>query len=252
MSFSAQPLRPPEPPPRRVSATTVILSLAVAAFGAATIVLAVLHFRPAAPGAAGGAMDDGVLKQGDTVSPKIKYTDVVTYPIPYAAPPNLKLIAPTRVYEIVKQDETGFTWKAVAKVDDFKDEKRHVIEGFMGRDMAFQANAGHLKANLQIEDFTWEAKGVRPGKDTVFVQPGVFNTIAGTEGEVKFPIPYAAAPNVELTGQASFSVIIVESRPTGFKWKNVPQPPGPGVVNSGNVNWKAKGLRATESQQKSL
>jgi hypothetical protein len=74
------------------------------------------------------------------------------------------------------------------------------------------------------------------------------DTVADKEGEVNFSIPYAVAPNVELTGPASGAVIIVESRPASFKWKNVPQT-GPFVVNSGSVSWKAKGVRATEIQQ---
>ncbi len=214
MSTSIQSLpNPPAPPPRGLSAATLILALALAIFVVSTIVLAVLHFRPAAPGAAAGVVvDAAVLQQRDTVSPRSTFTGTVNYPLPYGAPPNLKLTAtgPTgREYEIVKQDEASFTWKALANVDDFKDDKRHVFEGFMGRDMAFQANAGALRPNLTLQDFTWEAKGVRPGKDTVFVQQGVFNTIADKEGEVNFPIPYGAAPNVDLTGQASGAVIIV-------------------------------------------
>jgi hypothetical protein len=247
MSTSAPPpAPPPSPPPRGISATTVILALALAVCATATIVLAVLHFRP---GASGVTADETVLHQRDTVSPQTAFTGVVFYPLPYGAPPNLKLTAPTRAYDIVKQDETGFTWKAVAKVDDFKDDKRNLIDGFAGRDIAFQSGVGALKTNLQFEDFTWEAKGARPGKDTAFVQQGAFNTVADKEGEVNFPIPYGAAPNVELTGPASGAVIIVESRPASFKWKNVPQST-PSAVNSGSVNWKAKGVRATEIQQK--
>ena len=251
MSTSIQALpNPPAPPPRGISATTVILAVALAVFATATIVVAVLHFRPAAAGAAAGVVvDEAVLRQSDTVSPKAAFTGVVIYPVPYGAPPNLKLTAPARDYEIVKQDENGFTWKAVAKLDDFRDDKRHLIEGHLGRDIAFQTNVGAIKPNLQFEDFTWEAKGVRPGKDTVYVQQGVFNTIADKDGEVNFPIPYGAAPNVEFAGQASGAVIIVESRPASFKWKNVPQA-GPFAVNSGSVSWKAKGIRAVEIQQK--
>jgi hypothetical protein len=63
---------------------------------------------------------------------------------------------------------------------------------------------------------------------------------------VNFPIPYAAAPNVELSGPASGAVIVAESRPTGFKWQNTPQTT-PSATNTGSVNWKAKGVRITES-----
>jgi hypothetical protein len=257
MSTSIQSLpNPPAPPPRGLSATTLILALALAVFVASTIVLAVLYLRLESPGAAArgdaapGAVANGAaMQQRDTVSPHSSYTGTVNYPLPYGAPPNLKLSAATREYEIVKQDEAGFTWKALAKLDDFKDDKRHLMEGHLGRDIGFQTNVGALKPNLRFEDFTWEARGMRPGKDTVFVQQGVFNTIADKEGEVNFPIPYGAAPNVELTGQASGAVIIVESRPASFKWKNVPQA-GPFAVNSGSVNWKSKGVRAAEIQQK--
>jgi hypothetical protein len=104
-----------------------------------------------------------------------------------------------------------------------------------------------LKPNLQYEDFTWEAKGLRAGSDpggmSVFPQDGTFNTVFGKEGEVNFPIPYAVAPNVELSGNPSGKVIIVESRPTGFKWKNAGDND---FSHSGSVIWKARGVRATE------
>ena len=49
-------------------------------------------------------------------------------------------------------------------------------------------------------------------------------TAAGQSGEVKFPIPYATAPNVELPNSGFNVTIIVESNATGFKWKNSAEP----------------------------
>jgi hypothetical protein len=245
MSFTAQPPSN-APAPRGVSATTLILSLALAVCATAAIVLAVLHFRHYESGS--GAAD-GVLVQHDTVSPGTTATGAVRYPVPFAAPPNLKITSPERDYNILKQDETGFTWAAIATMDDIRDDAdaRRNAQGMMG--VGFrnaQQLSDKLKAGLRFEDFTWEAKGVRAGKDTPFVQNGTFNTLAGQEAEVSFEIPFANAPNIELSGPASGSVIVVQSRPTGFKWKNVPQS-NFGAVNSGSVSWRAKGLRAADS-----
>ena len=55
---------------------------------------------------------------------------------------------------VVKQDETGFTWKAVPNLDEFKDDRRKEAEGMFGRDMGFLSGVGALKPNLQLEDFT--------------------------------------------------------------------------------------------------
>ncbi len=87
---------------------------------------------------------------------------------------------------------------------------------------------------------------MRPGKDTIFPQEGTFNTVAGKEGQVNFPLPYDLAPNVELSGPAPVSsmVIVVESRPTGFKWLNAGKDE---KVHSGTLTWKARGVRATDA-----
>src|SRR5690348_133990 len=135
MSISTQPLSDPHSPPAKsVSVTTLILSLALAVSTTAAVCLAVLYFRhPAAPGGAGGGplaavfggeppvQKDGYepLVQKDAVSPQTNHTGTVYYPIPYASPPNLKLTASKRQYDIVKQDELGFTWMARPTPDDF-------------------------------------------------------------------------------------------------------------------------------------
>jgi len=105
-----------------------------------------------------------------------------------------------------------------------------------------------LKPNLKYEDFSWEARGFRAPKGapilTVFPQEGTFRALPGEQGEVGFKVPYATSPNVELS--SSFHVhenlVIVECRPTGFKWKSVAKDPN----DRGDVVWKAKGIRATE------
>ncbi len=256
MSISTQPLPPlPTPPPRGISITTLFLSLALAVSVTAAVILAVLYSRQ--PGSAGGGGGGGALAaifgeealvQKDTVSPQGKYTGVVYYPMPYGSPPNLKLTAPKRQYDIVKQDETGFTWMALPALEDIKDEWRKDFEAGGSR-KPFDLLLGQtwFKPNLQFEDFTWEAKGVRATKEALamrpFEQTGKFNTIVGKEGEVNFPIPYAVAPGVELSGSPSGVVIIVESRPTGFKWKNGGDN---AIFHNGEVTYIAKGIRATE------
>jgi hypothetical protein len=255
MSISTQPLpSPPAPPSRGVSVTTLMLSLALAVSTTAAVILAVLYFRQPAAGAdrAGGnpiaaLFGDEPLVQKDTVSPQSSYTAIVYYPIPFGSPPNLKLTSTRRQYNIVKQDETGFTWMARPLLDDFKDDMRQEAEASLINKAFGQLFVNALKPNIQFEDFTWEAKGVRPGKDVdgsrPFEQTGKFVTLAGKEGEVNFPIPYALAPNVELSGSQAGVVIIVQSRPTDFKWKNGGDN---NFIHSGEVTWKSKGVRATD------
>ena len=137
MSISTQPLpAPPRPPRAGVSITTLLLSLALAVSVTAAVILAVLYFRQ--PGSASGGGGGGALAaifgeeplvQKDTVSPQSKYTGIVYYPTPYGSPPNLKLTASKRQYDIVKQDETGFTWMARPMLEDFKDERQKDAAG---------------------------------------------------------------------------------------------------------------------------
>src|SRR5262245_51847939 len=59
-------------------------------------------------------------EQTDAISPGSKFTNQYFYPIPYASPPNLKLICDDkkRVVEIVKEDEFGFVWMIRPCLDD--------------------------------------------------------------------------------------------------------------------------------------
>ncbi|HEX5269067.1 MAG TPA: hypothetical protein VFW33_01205, partial [Gemmataceae bacterium] len=161
MSIAAQPLSgPAAPPPRGVSVTTLILSLALAVATTAAVVLAVLHLRrPAAGGGPIAAiLGEEPLAQKDTVSPQSSYTGIVYYPIPYGSPPNLKLTSAKRQYDIVKQDEAGFTWMARPLLDDFKDDKRQEAEATNLISTPFgQLFLNAIKPNLHFEDFTWEA-----------------------------------------------------------------------------------------------
>ena len=68
-----------------------------------------------------------------------------------------------------------------------------------------------------------------------FEQTGTFNSGPGTEGQENFPIPYATAANVTLSGYG----VVVEATTTGFKWKNAGNTGGP-------ATWTAKGIRATK------
>jgi hypothetical protein len=102
-----------------------------------------------------------------------------------------------------------------------------------------------MNPSAEFEEFTWEAKGMPASKDTmpmrVFPQEGSF-LFAAKEGTVTFPIPYATAPNVELSGTLGRSIVVVESRPTGFKWKSTSS----GSPDNIAIRWTAKGLRAME------
>ncbi len=241
MSFSTEPTPvPPQPRAPSLSLKSVILLalVGVCVLAAVTIFVSVLFSRR------GGGGSAAPLEQHATVSPQGKYTGAVNYPVPFGLPPNLTLTSSGRKYDILKQDEKGFTWQAQTLADDFKDDKQREAESETFRNnWGFLHATNKLKPNIQFEDFTWTAKGVPEGKDTIFPQEGTFNTVAGLEGMVNFPIPYENAPNVELSGPANVLgvVVIVESRPTGFKWKNT----GKEGMHSGTLSWKAKGIKAT-------
>jgi hypothetical protein len=66
-------------------------------------------------------------------------------------------------------------------------------------------------------------QGTRKSKGTTgdFEQTGEFRAHKATTGEVVFPIPYKEPPVVELKVKLGLhDVEVVESRTTGFKWKN--------------------------------
>lgn len=246
MNTTTQPASDhPAPPAKGISVGTFILSLALAVSLTAASILAFLHFRQ--PGGGGGpavAIGAAPLVQKDTVSPQSKFTGIVYYPVPYASPPNLKLTASKREYDIVRQDETGFTWSARSLPEDLRDDMRKEHESEIGN--AIEGIMGWMKPNIVFEDFTWEAKGVRDaGSIRVLEQTGTFNTVFGKQGEVNFALPYALAPNVALSGTADGAVIVAESSPTGFKWKNVAAIDN-GFSTNGEITWTAKGVRATQ------
>jgi hypothetical protein len=263
MSITAQqPAAAPVLPARSVSVTTLVLALALAATTTSAIAFAVLYFRQPAPAVGSGgngspvAADDPLVQRG-TVSPRQIASDIVHYETPYATPPNLKLTPVKRTYDILRQDETGFTWKARPMVEDFADEalKRAEVDMKGGNvhvlmlDYLLQwASSYPLKADLRYEDFSWEARGMRIPKGgplmVPYAQEGTFRALAGEQGEVGFRIPYATTPNVELSSgfHQHENIVIVECRPTGFKWKSVAKDPN----DKGDVVWKAKGVKATE------
>jgi hypothetical protein len=182
------------------------------------------------------------LAQRDVVSPKRAPFGQVYYPIPFAATPSLKLTASKRAYQIDKQDEYGFTWRADLTADDFPatENKDTVAAWLRNFTPSYMAN---LKDGLVFEDFTWEAKGVRgvglPARSEL---TGTFNTLPNTEGEVAYELPFAQPANVELSGGNSVFVTVTEMRATGFKWKNVTEK-GKEWIGTGAVTWKARGVR---------
>jgi hypothetical protein len=72
-----------------------------------------------------------------------------------------------------------------------------------------------------------------------FEQSGPFDG-AGGQGEVNFPIPFASPPNVKLD-YSGRTTVVVETKPTGFKWKDV----GAGS-HAAMGTWTAKGIKASK------
>lgn len=239
---------PANPPARGISILTLILALALAVTTTAAVLLAVLHLtgssRVGTPASGVGGLvaavtGEGPLAQQGSVRTEEETTGVVYYPIPYASPPNLTLTSPQRRYTLLEQSETGFTWS-----------KGSVIEALKGvADEVKGKEEKQPKPKPAMEEFTWEAKGVRgnPNQPSMRLleQKGSFMTVGGQEGEVNFPYPYTTAPHVELSGSFNCheSTVIAECKPTGFKWKNVGDPKS-GRTN-GDVRWTAKGIKAT-------
>jgi hypothetical protein len=259
MSITTQPIASSATPAAKsVSLTTLFLSLALAVCATAAVLLALLYFRPQATAGSGGSPVAGVAGdepyvQKDTVSPQksqLRTSGTVHYAWPYAATPNLKLTSSKRMYDIVKEDEMGFTWSARVTWDDVPDDVRKGAElnHPLGQAVTVEwlQSLGQLvlKPGVEFEDFTWEAKGVKATKETlamtVYPQEGSFQAIPGMEGHVNFEIPYAVAPHIdlELNGRP---VVVIESRPTGFKWKD-----SSSSISGVTIHWKAKGIRATE------
>ncbi len=179
---------------------------------------------------------DLTLKHSGKVKREEKMAGMVVYPRPFAQPPRLGLEHATAgAFEIVAQDEFGFSWiaKELRKTEfhqlehDVKDGKRSEFK--KAWEVAFFDPS-----------FTWTAVGMPgvPGKSRprFLEQSGKFNSVIGEQGEVIFPLAYPAAPNVELSG--SSMTIVVESRPTGFKWKNT----GKDAAENKLITWKSKGL----------
>jgi len=77
--------------------------------------------------------------------------------------------------------------------------------------------------------------------DRVYEQSGRFNAIAGKEGLVRFPVPYQAVPNLELSHHPQLNkTFVTETKSWGFRWKNN----GPDdLFNNGSIAWKARGMR---------
>lgn len=72
-----------------------------------------------------------------------------------------------------------------------------------------------------------------------FEQSGPFDG-AGGQGEVHFPVPFASPPNVKLD-YLGRTTVVVEVKPTGFKWRDV----GAGS-HAATGTWTAKGIKASK------
>ncbi len=190
---------------------SVVLSAAVSAATA----FAVLRFLPPGPNGSerrAPAKPPEPYTQKGTVK-MFEQTGTLCYPIPYASPPQLTLTnAGLRRPTITRQDEFGFAWSGQAG----------------------------------LEEFTWEAKGIRIGAGAAYPKPfeqkGSFRALLGQQGVVNFPLPYVGPANVTLGGNHA-TTVIVSSTPFGFTWKNTPTP-GTSPAE-GEVTWTVQGVRAT-------
>jgi hypothetical protein len=202
---------------------------------------------PNRPGTIRVFVGEGPFLQKDAVQPRSQHTGTVYYPIPFAAPPNLKLVCRPREYVAVRQTEIGFVWAARPVADDFKNGAPERDELF---DEPIEKIKSALKPNVQYDEFTWEARGI-PASATAlraqtYEQTGTFPSAPGQEGEVTFPIAYAGPPNIELDGpihlKRSF-VVVVEAKATGFRWKHTGNDD---IFQAGPVKWRSRGIPALD------
>jgi hypothetical protein len=238
---------------RRAWLAVLILTPLISVGLSALLVLSILHFLASVPSSAvanGTLADPRLLRdivepfgqQG--TEPVGQLGGVVYYPIPYATPPHLTLMAQSegRSYAIVRQDEFGFAWVLDVGLKDVKDlagalKDAKDLEGVA----AAVAGAGNktLPELRPGESFAWEARGVRPFTTVAatppFVQTGSIPARAN-EGVEYFPHPYATPPNVTLTGNLQ----LVVTTPLGFRWRS--------THAWGAGDWTARGLRPTPEQ----
>jgi hypothetical protein len=198
---------------------------------------------PNKPGTLRVFVGEGPFLQKDTVSPRSQHTGTVYYPIPFAAPPNLKLVCRPREFVVLKQTELGFVWSARPVPEDFKNGRPENDDLL---DEPIEKLKSVLKPNVQFDDFTWEARGIPASAATLraqlYEQTGTFPSAPGQEGEVTFPIAYAGPPNIELDGptwQNRMSVVVVEAKPTGFRWRNTGKSD---TFEGGPVKWRSRGI----------
>jgi hypothetical protein len=260
----------PNRPLSRVVLAILILTPLVSSALSVLLVLIILHFLAGVPGTAvanGTVADPRLLRdfvepftQKGTVPVK-QYGDVVYYPVPYATPPHLTLTSKSedRSYAIVRQDEFGFAWALAADLKDLQDVAGKLKDVKDLQDVAGALGnlAGKGLPNLRPGDeFTWEARGVRPFTTQAamppYVQKGTFTIPAGGPNEQveHFPHPFATAPNVMLSFVDSrlvwvSHIKILATTPTGFKWQAVNHS-NPSVPQ--RAAWTAKGVCATPEQ----
>jgi hypothetical protein len=239
---------------------TPILSAGLSVF----LVLAILHFLTRVPGSAvenGTVGDPRLLRdiiepfaQNGTVAAR-QVSDVVYYPIPYATPPHLTLTSKSedRTYVILRQDEFGFAWAATADLKAVKDLAEKLKGAKDLQDLGGALAGLGTKSPVEVrpgDEFTWEARGVRPFTTVAamppFVQTGTFGFPANQtrDGVEYFQYPYATSPNVALSDAR---VKILATAPTGFRWQGT-SPWHEGVT----TKWTAKGIRATPEQVDAL
>ena len=75
----------------------------------------------------------------------------------------------------------------------------------------------------------------------IFEQSGRFNAISGKDGLVRFPVPYSAVPNLELSLSPTFNkTVVTETMSWGFRWRNNGKDD---LFNNSSISWKSRGRR---------
>ena len=177
------------------------------------------------------------MAQSDKIKPLPgQAAGTVFYTMPFASPPNLKI--KNSRFLIGRQNELGFTWIDRKKLAGNPELLTQVGGAFKP--------AEDYQDRPEIEEFTWEARGILEHAGTptlkLFEQRGTISTHRGLETVVNFPFPYASPPHVEFSGTNRGFMNVTECTTIGFKCKNTGTDPG---LGSGQVTWIAQGIKAT-------
>jgi hypothetical protein len=169
-------------------------------------------------------------EQAGTFQSESRQEGEVFFPTPYATPPNVALSGNSTKTLVTATTPLGFAWKNLGA--DFQSERGEVKWAAKGVKATAEQAARFAKEQAPVS-----GAGTRKALE----QHGSLNFDYGTQGEVFFPLPYAAAPNVEVTNK---NVLVTDVTARSFRWRDRHDPEPKKNYSDGPIatEWRAKGL----------